>query len=105
SPRVSRPLHPLIFLPLLLLSAQLLRAADPIGEFLEKAAVESGATNDQSSDASAPQRDLVAGESEMAALGTALTNETKNLFGDPVIGSPPALRLQGMLLILVIVVG
>jgi CheY-like chemotaxis protein len=95
----------LIFFLIFLLSPLLVRAADPLGEFLEKAAIENGATNDQTGDNRVPKADLVAGESQLAALGNSLTNEAKNLFGDPIVGAPPSLTRQDLVLILVVVFG
>jgi len=82
------------------------QAADPVGELLEKVAIENGATNTaQSGDAAIHKPDLIAGESQMADLARALPQERKNMFGDPIVGSPPSLSHQDLFLILAVIVG
>ena len=83
------------------------QAADPVGELLEKTAIEAGATNEEhTSQTPAHKPDLIAGEEQLSGLGHAVTKlEAKNLFGDPVIGSPPGLSRQDWLLILVVAAG
>lgn len=89
------------FLFLLVATPKTAWAVDPVVELLEKTAIEAGATNEESSAAAAPQQDLIAGESQLAALRNALTNESKNLFGDPIIGKSHLLSKEDWLLLLV----
>src|SRR5690349_7734130 len=90
----------LAFLSLQVANPSTVRAVDPVAELLEKAAIEAGATNEDSSAAALPHQDLIAGESQLAALGNSLTNEAKNLFGDPIIGRSHLLSKEDWLLLL-----